>query len=50
MVQDPVCKMEVEISEALIAECEGEVCYFCSAGCRDQFLNEHPLSPNRTNY
>lgn len=39
---DPVCAMEVAISEASIQlELGGERHYFCSEGCRDSFAAEH---------
>jgi xanthine dehydrogenase accessory factor len=39
---DPVCGMEVAISEASIQlELNGERHYFCSEGCRDGFAAEH---------
>ena len=35
---DPVCGMEVAVSEASIQlERDGEIYYFCSEGCRDTF-------------
>jgi xanthine dehydrogenase accessory factor len=35
---DPVCGMEVAVSEASIRlERDGEIHYFCSEGCRDTF-------------
>jgi YHS domain-containing protein len=40
MKQDPVCLMEVKETEAVTAECEGVVYYFCSEGCRDKFLED----------
>jgi len=40
MVQDPVCGMWVPISQALSLPGEKETRYFCSAECRDKFLNE----------
>ncbi|NIA11355.1 MAG: FAD-dependent oxidoreductase [Nitrospiraceae bacterium] len=39
---DPVCKMEVQEAEALTARCNGVVYYFCSHGCRENFMNAHP--------
>jgi xanthine dehydrogenase accessory factor len=39
---DPVCGMEVAVSEASIQlELDGERHYFCSEGCRDGFAAEH---------
>jgi YHS domain-containing protein len=38
---DPVCGMEVAVSEAsLQLERGGELYYFCSEGCRDAFSAE----------
>jgi len=39
MAIDPVCKMEVDEKTALSAEKDGKTWYFCSPGCRTQFLN-----------
>ena len=39
---DPVCKMEVNETEALTARCNGAVYYFCSHGCREKFMKAHP--------
>ncbi|MFU2157734.1 MULTISPECIES: YHS domain-containing protein [Caldisericum] len=39
MVQDPVCKMIMEKIEALTrVEYNGEIYYFCSEDCKEQFL------------
>ncbi len=38
MAIDPVCKMEVDENTALLAVKDSETYYFCSAGCRDEFL------------
>ena len=38
MATDPVCKMAVETGEGIHAEHDGEVFWFCSAYCRDEFL------------
>jgi YHS domain-containing protein len=40
MKRDPVCNMEVREEDAVTAECNGEVLYFCSEGCREKFLKE----------
>jgi len=40
MKQDPVCLMGIEEAEAITAECDGVVYYFCSEGCRDKFLKD----------
>jgi len=39
-VVDPVCGMEVDAQAAVTAEHEGETYYFCSAGCKEQFLED----------
>jgi putative ABC transport system ATP-binding protein len=38
MAVDPVCGMTVEREKAVSAARDGEVFYFCSRGCRDEFL------------
>jgi putative ABC transport system ATP-binding protein len=38
MATDPVCGMAVERETAVSAERAGQVFYFCSRGCRDDFL------------
>lgn len=38
MATDPVCGMAVEREKAVCAEWEGRTLYFCSRGCRDEFL------------
>ncbi len=40
MPKDPVCLMVVREEEAIRAECDGVMYYFCSEGCRDRFLRE----------
>jgi len=40
MEKDPVCRMEVREEEAVTAECDGVIYYFCSEGCRNKFLQE----------
>ena len=47
---DPVCRMRVEETEALSAEFDGELYYFCSEGCRKRFRESYPLSPHRSRY
>jgi Cu+-exporting ATPase len=37
---DPACGMEVDPEMALAAEYHGHMYYFCSAQCRDQFLED----------
>lgn len=44
---DPVCKMEVQEAEALTATYNSVVYYFCSHGCREKFLKEHPEGQRR---
>lgn len=39
MATDPVCGMAVEGRKAVSAEWEGETFYFCSNGCRQEFLS-----------
>jgi YHS domain-containing protein len=50
MRRDPVCNMEVREEDAVTAECNGEVLYFCSEGCREKFLKEGPCKVPRTSY
>ena len=38
MATDPVCGMAIERERAVSAEREGETYYFCSRGCREEFL------------
>ena len=39
---DPVCGMEVAISDGTpFLDSEGERVYFCSAGCRDAYAEQH---------
>lgn len=40
MATDPVCGMAVEREHAVTAEQGGQVRYFCSRGCRAEFLGE----------
>ena len=42
--RDPVCGMLVERASAVTLEWEGEVFYFCAAGCREQFAGEGGLT------
>ena len=41
LVQDPVCGMSIEAAVAVTATVDGEAYFFCSEGCRDQFLASH---------
>lgn len=50
MKRDPVCNMEVSEETALTTECDGEIYYFCSEGCRDRFLKEKTCRFPRTSY
>ena len=40
MATDPVCGMAVEREKAVSAEREGRTFYFCSRGCRNEFLED----------
>ena len=42
--------MEVDEKSALTAECDGEIYYFCSEGCRDKFLQERTCRTPRASY
>jgi len=42
MPVDPVCGMAVDRSTALSAEIDGELWWFCSAGCSTDFRNRQP--------
>jgi putative ABC transport system ATP-binding protein len=39
MATDPVCEMAVERERGVSAECDGETFFFCSRGCREEFLS-----------
>lgn len=39
-VVDPVCGMEVDARVAVTAELEDETYYFCSAHCKEQFMED----------
>ena len=43
--EDPVCRMNVETSRAQTAEYQGETVFFCSAGCRTEFLADPGAFP-----
>ena len=47
MATDPVCGMAVERERAVRAERDGETSYFCSRGCRDEFLGGLPPDGRR---
>lgn len=40
MATDPVCGMKIEREKAVTTEWEGQSYYFCSRGCRSEFLEE----------
>jgi putative ABC transport system ATP-binding protein len=40
MATDPVCGMKIEQEKAVTTEWEGQSYYFCSRGCRNEFLEE----------
>ncbi len=42
--------MDVKKGEALTAECDGEIFYFCSEGCRDKFLKDKACKFTRSSY
>lgn len=43
MERDPVCGMAVDpAGAAATAEHDGKTYYFCSAGCRDSFVQDPP--------
>jgi putative ABC transport system ATP-binding protein len=42
MATDPVCEMAIERERAVSAERGGERFFFCSRGCRDEFLGSLP--------
>ncbi|MCB9769046.1 MAG: heavy metal translocating P-type ATPase [Candidatus Omnitrophica bacterium] len=50
MPKDPICGMEVKETTPHQVEKDGETYYFCSAGCREKFLNQeeshHPEGEN----
>jgi YHS domain-containing protein len=40
MATDPVCGMAVEHEKAVSAEWGNQILYFCSRGCRNEFLED----------
>ena len=50
MKKDPICNMEVDEKTAVTSECDGEITYFCSEGCKEKFLNERVCKLPRTSY
>jgi putative ABC transport system ATP-binding protein len=49
MATDPVCGMAVERERAVSAERDGETSYFCSRGCRAEFLGGLPEDAKDSN-
>lgn len=47
MPRDPICQMQVAVETALHVECDGQLFYFCSEGCRRKFLGAHPCEGAR---
>jgi len=45
MATDPVCGMAVERERAVSAKHAGETYFFCSRGCRDEFLSDNGNGP-----
>ena len=46
MAKDPICGMEVEEKPGALTDSrDGETYYFCSAGCRSQFLEGDTEEP-----
>jgi putative ABC transport system ATP-binding protein len=41
MATDPVCGMALEREKAISAVLNGQMFFFCSRGCRNEFLGEH---------
>lgn len=50
MKKDPICNMDVDERIALSTECDDNIYYFCSEGCRDRFLTETVCELPRTFY
>lgn len=50
MKQDPICNMDVSESSGITTECDGMIYYFCSEGCRDEFLKERTCKLPRSSY
>ena len=46
MATDPVCGMALEREKAMTADWGGHTYYFCSRGCRAEFLAEAPYQPS----
>jgi putative ABC transport system ATP-binding protein len=47
MATDPVCGMAVEREKAISIERNGQPFFFCSRGCRDEFLEAHQPAAQR---
>ena len=45
MATDPVCGMAVEREKAVAGDWGGQTLYFCSRGCRGEFMEERALLP-----
>ncbi len=50
MQRDPVCRMTVDEENALVLESSGRTYYFCSEGCRDDFLKTKGSGLSRASY
>jgi len=48
--RDPICRMSVDVRDALALECEDDTYYFCSEGCRDVFLKTKAGGLIRSSY
>ena len=44
MATDPVCGMAVERDKAVAGDWAGQTLYFCSHGCRTEFMEEHAMA------
>ena len=42
MAIDPICKMEVDEKTGLSGVKDGKTYYFCSPGCKEEFLGSEP--------
>lgn len=48
MAKDPVCGMDVDPNNAPAkSQHEGQTCYFCSQGCKEQFEKEPKKFPDK---
>ena len=45
LARDPVCGMSVERDRAVVLETSGSPTYFCSRGCREEFLGNLEVEP-----